>query len=159
MAANRTRYAQSLLKDLARIRKAPDEDLDQTALAEDISFALITTAAPFNPELGDQGPGASYNAAAKFFRVYTENVDPPPNLRISHLGYDRDHSTAEDPNTWLPVARLQEAVAGGRLGELAPRLVGVPTNRSQRVTAEQDAPAALAACRRIEADVTLLVPT
>ena len=27
---------------------------------------LITTAAPFQPELGDQGPGAAYTAAAKF---------------------------------------------------------------------------------------------
>lgn len=122
-------------------------------------LALITTAAPFKPELGDQGPGAPYNAAAKFFEVYTEKVDPPPNLRISHLGYDRKHSTAEDPNTWLPIARLQEAVAAGRLGELADRLVGVPTNRSQRVTSEQDAPAALEACRQLEADIALLVPS
>ena len=33
--------------------------------------ALITTAAPFQPELGDQGPGAPYNAAAKFYKVYS----------------------------------------------------------------------------------------
>ena len=32
--------------------------------------ALITTAAPFQPEVGDQGPGAPYNAAAKFYKVY-----------------------------------------------------------------------------------------
>ena len=31
---------------------------------------LVTTAAPFNPDAGDQGPGAPYNAAAKFYRVY-----------------------------------------------------------------------------------------
>ena len=31
---------------------------------------LITTAARFDPTLGDQGPGAAYNAAAKFYRVY-----------------------------------------------------------------------------------------
>ncbi|MHA7839019.1 MAG: AAA domain-containing protein [bacterium] len=34
MAAGRTRYAKSLLEDLARIRNASDEDLDRTALAE-----------------------------------------------------------------------------------------------------------------------------
>ena len=28
------------------------------------TLALITTAAPYRPELGDQGPGAAYNAAA-----------------------------------------------------------------------------------------------
>src|SRR5437762_14169150 len=33
--------------------------------------ALITTAAPFQPEAGDQGPGAPYNAGAKFYKVYS----------------------------------------------------------------------------------------
>ena len=33
-------------------------------------LALITTAAPIQAELADQGPGAAYNAAAKFFQVY-----------------------------------------------------------------------------------------
>ena len=120
---------------------------------------LITTAAPYRPELGDQGPGAAYNASAKFFRVYTASLDPVPDLRISHLGYDRAHTTAEDPNSWLPVNRLREAAASGRIGGLAERLVGVPTNRSQRVTLEQDAADALTACRDLGADVALLVPT
>ena len=65
----------------------------------DSRLALISTAAPFREELGDQGPRAAYNAAAKFFTVYTAPVDPVPNLRISHLGYDRKHSTAVDPKT------------------------------------------------------------
>src|SRR5262245_2639940 len=34
-------------------------------------IALITTAAPYQPDKGDQGPGASYNAAAKFYTVYS----------------------------------------------------------------------------------------
>jgi hypothetical protein len=33
--------------------------------------ALVTTAAPYQPDKGDQGPGASYNAAAKFYKVYS----------------------------------------------------------------------------------------
>ena len=127
--------------------------------ASESRLALITTAAPFQAELADQGPGAAYNAAAKFFQVYTEAVDPVPNLRISHLGYDRKHSTAEDPNTWLPIARLHEAVQAGTLGELAERLIGVPTNRSQRVTTEQDAEDALSACIDQRVDIALLVPS
>ena len=122
-------------------------------------LALITTAAPFQAELADQGPGAAYNAAAKFFQVYTEAVDPVPNLRISHLGYDRKHSTAEDLHTWLPIAGLCEAVEAGTLGELAERLIGVPTTRSQRVTTEQDAEDALSACIDQRADIALLVPS
>ena len=33
--------------------------------------ALVTTAAPYQPDKGDQGPGAPYNAAAKFYAVYS----------------------------------------------------------------------------------------
>lgn len=121
-------------------------------------LALLTTAAPYREELGDQGPGAAYNASAKFFQVYTEDLSPAPDLRISHLGYDRKYTTAEDPNTWLPVARLQEAFAAGRIGSLAEKLIGLPTNRSQRVTMEQDAADALAACVDQRADIALLVP-
>src|SRR5919108_1322856 len=36
--------------------------------------ALITTAAPYQPGKGDQGPGAPYNAAAKFFTVYSADT-------------------------------------------------------------------------------------
>jgi len=125
----------------------------------DSRLVLVTTAAPYRPELGDQGPGAPYNAGAKFFTVYTADLFPTPDLRISHLGYDRAHTTAEDPASWLPVERLREAASDGQIGELAARLIGVPTNRSQRVTLEQDAVDALAACRDLAADVALLVPT
>jgi D-proline reductase (dithiol) PrdB len=121
--------------------------------------ALITTAAPYQPGLGDQGPGAPYNAGAKFYKVYSDGTDTVPDVRISHVGYDRLHTTAEDPNTWFPLARLQEAVKAGRIGALTPRFHGAPTNRSQRVTVETDAPELLGRCREDGADVALLVPT
>jgi len=122
-------------------------------------LALITTAAPYQPGVGDQGPGAPYNAAAKFYKVYSEASDTVPDLRISHVGYDRVHTKAEDPNTWLPLAQLQKAVKSGRLGALTPRFHGAPTNRSQRVTLETDAPELLRRCRDDGADVALLVPS
>jgi hypothetical protein len=122
-------------------------------------LALITTAAPYQPGAGDQGPGAKYNAVAKFYTVYAGSTDAEPDLRISHVGYDRRHTRAEDPNTWFPLARLREAVKAGRIGALTPRFYGSPTNRSQRVTIERDAPELLARCREDETDVALIVPT
>ena len=122
-------------------------------------LALVTTAAPYQPDAGDQGPRAPYNAAAKFYTVYSEPSDVVPDVRISHVGYDRRHTTAEDPNTWLPLRQLHEAVKSGRVGALTPRLHGVPTNRSQRATMEQDAPELLRRCREDGADVALLVPS
>src|SRR5262249_45347476 len=95
----------------------------------------------------------------KFYTVYTGSTAAVPDLRIAHLGYDRVHTHAEDPNTWFPLACLHEAVRSGRLGGLTSRFYGAPTNRSQRVTIERDAPALLARCREDEADVALLVPT
>src|SRR2546425_1763584 len=121
--------------------------------------ALITTAAPYQPGVGDQGPGAPYNAAAKFYTVYSDSADSVPDLRISHVGYDRKHTRAEDPNTWFPLARLQHAVKSGRIGALTPRFHGAPTNRSHRTTVETDAPELLRRCREDAADVAILVPT
>ena len=60
----------------------------------DCQVALITTAAPFMPDKGDQGPGAPYNAAAKFFTAYSGDAQSDPDLRISHIAIDRKHTTA-----------------------------------------------------------------
>jgi hypothetical protein len=121
--------------------------------------ALITTAAPYRPDAGDQGPWAPYNAAAKFTEVYSMPIDPPPDLRISHVGYDRKHTSAEDINTYFPLQRLKEAAADGRIGELNHRFYGVPTLRSQRLTKERDAPRILDLCREDGIDTAVLVPT
>ena len=136
-------------------------DVPFTPLAAPLArtrLGLVTTAAPYQSGVGDQGPRAPYNAAAKFYTVYSESTEMIPDLRISHVGYDRVHTTAEDPNTWLPLAQLQQAVKSGRLGALTPRLHGAPTNRSQRVTVETDAPELLRRCRDDGADAVVLVP-
>lgn len=121
--------------------------------------ALITTAAPFQPEAGDQGPRALYNASAKFYQVYSAPVDSKPDLRISHVGYDRASTLPEDINAYFPLARLQEAVAAGRISSLTARFHGAPTNRSHRVTMETDAPELLRRCREDGADAAVLVPS
>src|SRR5436309_1315186 len=46
---------------------------------------IITTAAPYQPDKGDQGPGARYNAAAKFYTVYSGDTATDHDLRISHI--------------------------------------------------------------------------
>jgi len=120
--------------------------------------ALVTTAAPFQPEAGDQEPGAPYNAAAKFFQVYSVSTETRPDLRISHVAYDRRHTSAADINTYFPLARMKDAVAAGRIGALGPRVHGAPTNRSHRAT-EADAALLLRRCREDGVDAAVLVPT
>jgi hypothetical protein len=120
--------------------------------------ALVTTAAPFDPAKGDQGPGAKYNGGAKFYAVYDGDSLKPHDLRISHIAYDRVHTSAEDSGTWFPLPQLQRLVASKRIGEVAPRFFGAPTNRSHRVTIETDAPEILARCQADRVDAAVLVP-
>jgi hypothetical protein len=120
-------------------------------------IGLVTTAAPHQSDKGDQGPGAPYNGAAKFYRVYSSDTAQDHDLRISHIGYDRAHTTATDSNTWFPLPLLREVAKSGRIGELAPRFHGAPTNRSQRVTLEQDCPELLARLQEDDVDAAVLV--
>ncbi|MEL6767125.1 MAG: glycine reductase [Pseudomonadota bacterium] len=122
-----------------------------------LTLGLVTTAAPFKPEAGDQGPGAPYNAAAKFYAVYTLPSDRMPDLRIAHVAIDRDHTTAEDIGTYLPLRALWDAAREGRIGRLSRRLYGLPTNRSQKTTREVDAPALLEACQADGVEAAVLV--
>jgi hypothetical protein len=119
---------------------------------------IITTAAPFDPAKGDQGPGAKYNGGAKFFSIYDGDSSTTHDLRISHIAYDRVHTSAEDSGTWFPLPQLKQLAREGRIGEVAPRFFGAPTNRSHRVTIETDAPEILARCRADRVDAAVLVP-
>ncbi|KMW58201.1 putative reductase [Candidatus Rhodobacter oscarellae] len=111
--------------DWAHFRDVPFARLGKP-LAE-ARIAVVTTAAPFKPGAGNQGPGAAYNAQAKFYEVYAVAAEPIPDLRISHVAIDRDHTSAEDPGTWLPLRALRSEHSNA-----APLVYGLPTNRSHR---------------------------
>ena len=119
--------------------------------------AIVTTAAPYQPDKGDQGPGAPYNSAAKFYQVYSGDTARDHDLRISHVGIDRKHTTAEDPGTWFPLPELRRAAERRRIGAVARRFHGLPTNRSHRVTLEIDCPEVVARCRDDGVDAAILV--
>jgi hypothetical protein len=118
---------------------------------------LVVTCAPYQPDRGDQGPGAAYNASAKFYQVYSDSIENEPDVRISHLGYDRKYTTAADINTYFPLAQLKQAANEGRIGGLAGRFHGTPTNRSQVTTVEQDCPEVLRRLREDGAEAAVIV--
>jgi D-proline reductase (dithiol) PrdB len=122
------------------------------------TVTIITTAAPYQPDKGDQGPGAPYNAAAKFYTVYSGDTAKDHDLRISHVAIDRKHTTAEDPAAYFPLAELRRRAASGRIGAVAARFHGAPTNRSHRVTLEVGAPEIVARCKEDGVDAAILVP-
>ncbi|MGE0798866.1 MAG: reductase [Lautropia sp.] len=136
-------------------------DVPFTPLTKPLSearVALITTAAPYQPDKGPQGPGAPYNAAAKFYAVYSGDTSRQHDLRIAHVNIDRKHASMADGNCWFPLPALHDAAARGLIGSVAPRFHGLPTDRSQRRTIEVYAPELLARLRADGADAALLVP-
>lgn len=139
---------------------AHHEDVPFTPLRKPLgecTVGLITTAAPFQPDKGDQGPGAPYNAAAKFYAVYSGDTAIDHDLRIAHVAIDRKHTTMTDSNSWFPLPLLREFARAGRIGRLSPRFHGAPTNRSQRHTLEVDCPELIKRCREDGLDAAILV--
>lgn len=89
----------------ARHEDAPFAPLRQPLT--ETRLALVTTAAPFQPDKGDQGPGAPYNAAAKFYAVYSGDTARDHDLRIAHVGIDRKHTSMEDSGCWFPLPAMR----------------------------------------------------
>ena len=136
------------------------DDVPFARLARPLSetvVALVTTAAPYQPDKGPQGPGAPYNAAAKFYELWSGDARADHDTRISHVAIDRVHTSMADPNTWFPLPALRE-MEGTLIGRLAPRVHGLPTNRSQRHTLDVDAPELLRRCREDGVEAVVFVP-
>ena len=122
------------------------------------TLGLVTTAVPFDASKGLQGPGAPYNAAAKFYDPYIRSIDEEVDLRIAHVGIDRRNANMQDSNCWFPLAAAKRALAKARIQSLSKHFYGLPTNRSQRHTLEIDAPLILSKMREDLVDVAVLIP-
>ncbi len=145
----------------APYRWARFEDVPFAPLAKPLAEArvgIVTTAAPYCAGKGDQGPGAAHNGSAKFFSVYSASTATEPDLRISHIAYDRDHTRAEDQGTYFPLRALRVLEAEGVIGEVAPQFYGLPTNRSQETTMTVDCVELVARCQKDGIDAAILVP-
>lgn len=121
-------------------------------------LGLITTAVQFDPNKGDQGPGAPYNSAAKFYEPHKSPINQKQDLRIAHVGIDRKNANMEESECWFPLAAARRVVEMGRLQMVSPNFYGLPTNRSQRHTLEVDAPIILEMLRADNVDVAILIP-
>ena len=89
---------------------------------------------------------------------YAASSRPVPEvLYTRHLSWHKTATHTDDVETFLPVRRVNEYIAEGRLGSLSPRFYGVPTVYSARRTVHEDAPAVLDFCREDGVDIALLV--
>jgi len=127
-------------------------------LLKESTLGLITTAVPYDASKGNQGPGAPYNSIAKFYQPYQRSMDDEIDLRIAHVGIDRQNANMEDSHCWFPLAAAKKAKQLGRIQALSSNFYGLPTNRSQRHTLEIDAPQILEMLRADKVDVAVLIP-
>jgi hypothetical protein len=89
--------------------------------------------------------------------LYAEPTSPPPTrLFTDDLGWDKQATHTQDIDSFLPLNRLSEYAADGRIGSISPRFYGVPTDYSQNRTSQRYAPRILEWCREDDVDAVLL---
>ena len=133
-------------------RWAHFEDVAFAAMLRPLAQSVVTliTTAHLIPAEGE---------APSLHSVYSvPSDDPPDRLSTDGLFWDRNATHTNDLDSYFPVHRLHELVREGRIGGLTRRLHGVPTEYSQRLTQERDAPEVLRRCREDGADAAILVP-
>lgn len=114
---------------------------------------VVTTASAWR----DQEPTEGVLRGAK--QVWSgPTAQPPERLFTDDLAWDKQATHTDDVESFLPLRQLTAFAEAGRIGSLAPRFHGVPTDYSQRRTILQDAPEILRRCREDAVDVALLVP-
>ncbi len=119
-----------------------------TALKKPLSecrVGVVTTA--------DQGP-SSAPRATKLYRAANADYDK----LFTEKSWDKEATHTDDPETYLPLKRLAEQVDAGTIGSLSTHFYGVPTDYSQRLTNEQDAPQIASWMKEDAVDIALLIP-
>src|SRR5436190_351140 len=108
-------------------------------------------------DVGDEtgGTPAMTTTAPAVNPPFAADYDAP----IPYIQRTRDYYQVLGINTYLPLAQLKTAAAAGRIGSLGPRLHGLPTNRSHRVTMETDVPELLRRCHEDGVGAAVLVPS
>ena len=91
--------------------------------------------------------------------AYSIPSDTPVQDLHSHQdAYDTHATHLDDVNSYVPITRLHEAAAAGRIARVAVRMHGVHTSYSQRRTFEVDGAEVCRRCREEGVDVVVLTP-
>ena len=79
-------------------------------------------------------------------------------LDTRYLSWAKDETHTDDPETFVPLTRLDEAVEAGRIRAVSDRVYCLPTQFSHRRTQLRDTPRLLEWLGEDDVDVALLVP-
>lgn len=102
------------------------------------------------------GPSAAETTVGNVYSIPWDT--PLDRLYSRQESFDRYATSLDDINSYLPLTRLDEFVAEGRIAGRTPNFHNVNRGYSQRMMREQAAPAALEKCRAEKADVVVLTP-
>lgn len=80
------------------------------------------------------------------------------NLDNEHLSWAKDETHTDDPESYLPLARLDEMAEAGRIGSVSDRFYCLPTQFSHRQTQKRDAPQVIEWLEEDDVDVVVMVP-
>ena len=136
-------------------RWAHFDDIPFTLLARPLSscrLGLVTTS-----EMAIRGAERPVPDDDPLRDPYWLPTDTPIDRLYSlKAAYDRYETTLDDVDAYLPLTRLREAVAEGRIAGLAPRFHTAFSQYSQRKTLTVDAPRILEWLREDRVDVAVL---
>ena len=111
----------------------------------DCQVALITTAAPFMPDKGDQGPGAPYNPRPSFSRPIPAMLSRIPICASAYCRRPQAYDGGR-PGQLFPLAELRRSAEAGRIGSVAPRFHRDPDQSQPRAALMTDCPEVVARC-------------
>ena len=104
--------------------------------------------------IGEPGVWDENDAARNVYSLPTPT--PVEKLYSKKEAYDRYATTLDDVESYLPLTRLSELVAAGRIQSVAPRFQVIYSHYSQRKTMTVDAPEILRQMREDRVDVAVL---
>ncbi len=132
---------------------AQHDDAPFTPLKKPLSecrVGMITTAGKMDAEVEREG-------RRKVRELYAMSANPAPTrMFTADLFWDKVATHTDDVESFLPLKRLAEYAAGGRIKSASPRFYGVPTDYSQGRTSSRDAPKILEWCGEDGVEVMLL---
>jgi hypothetical protein len=133
---------------------AYNHDVPFTRLEKPLSecrVALMTTASLAKP------PGETKQERDLSRKVFAHPVgDAPEHFYTKDLQWDQESTHTEDNDSFMPLNRLSECAADGKIGSVSPRFYGVMTDYSQGRTAKRSAPQVLDFCKEDGVDAAIL---
>jgi len=85
-------------------------------------------------------------------------TETPEQFDTSELSWDKETTRTDDRQSYFPLEVLNKLAGQGIIKSVSRRFHFVPTQYSQRVTINDDAPSISKACREDEVDIALVIP-